>query len=341
MRYFLIMVLLFAPTTYAHSPDEFLDLIDVTKESVVFVVNTPYVDSEMTGLGSPFSKMNPQMPKDNVPPRNPGKRGEPDKPMGTGFIVEGGYIITNWHVIENAKEIEVYFEDSRKPYAVELIAFDKKVDIAILKPGSDFPKVVPLHWREKEVRQGEEVFAVGHPLGYRWSVTKGIISHLDRRPASRWQPTIQTDTAINQGNSGGPLLDMDGKVVAINVMIIAPNGGFMGIALSIDHTVAQRAIVTLLEHGEIKRPLMGALLEFNDEEYLVEAVGITSGSAADLAGMKKGDLYVEMDGHPIKDADDIFDVLSYKVPGDNVTVKVLRDGKLITIIVKLKGLPAS
>ena len=335
MRDLLLVVLLFTSLSVtAHSQEKFLDLVDLTKESVVFIVNTPHANSVQTGPARPFKEIDP----DELPPIGPERE---NKSMGTGFIVEGGYIITNWHVVENAKEVEVYFEHSPKPYIVELIAVDKEIDIAILKPGSDFPQVAPLQWRSTELRQGEEVFAVGHPLGFMWSITKGIISHLDRRIVSPWQPTIQTDTAINQGNSGGPLLDMDGKVVAINVMIIAPSGSFSGIALSIDHTVAQRAIATLIEDGEIKRPLMGVMLEFNNESYMVEAVGLSADGAGKLAGMKEGDFYVEMDGNPIQIMDDIFDVLAQKEPGDNVTVKLLRDGEFVTVDVTLKGLPAS
>jgi serine protease Do len=339
MRYLLLLIVLIMPfSVSAHRESQaqtaFLDLIDVTKESVVFVVNTPFADTKMTGPARPFKKLDPE----DLPEIGPNKN---RKHMGTGFIVEGGYIITNWHVIENAKEIEVYFETSDQSYAVELVASDKEIDIAVLKPSGDFPEVAPLQWRSTPIRQGEEVFAIGHPLGFMWSVTKGIISHLDRRIASPWQPTIQTDAAINQGNSGGPLLDMDGKVLAINVMIIAPSGGFQGIALAIDHATAQRAIVTLLEDGEISRPLMGVMLEFDYELLKVKAVSVTVGSGGELGGMKAGDFYVEMDGHPIKEMNDIFDVLALKVPGDDVTVKVLRDGKLVTLVVTLKGLPAS
>jgi len=311
---------------------EFLDMIELTKKSVVFVVNTPKSDSIQTGPARPFKKIEP----DDLPELSPGL-----KHMGAGFVTEDGYIITNWHVIENAKEIEVYFEDSDRPYVVELVAADKETDIAVLKHGSDFPKVAGLQWRSTEVRQGEEVFAIGHPLGFTWSVTKGIISHLDRRIDNPWQSTIQTDTAINEGNSGGPLLGMGGKVLAINVMIVAPSGGFQGIALSIDHATAQRVIAALIKDGEIKRPLMGVSLGTDDKTYKVKAVAVTAGGAGALAGIKVGDLYIEMDGHAIKELDDVFDVLALLSPGDNVTVKVLRDGKPLTIVVKLKGLPAT
>lgn len=341
MKYILFVTLItMSFSTFAHresqAQTEFLDLIDSTKEAVVFVINTPYPDVKMSGPARPFKKLDPDTLPD-LPEIGPNRDRQH---MGTGFIVEGGYIITNWHVIENAKEIEVYFENSAKPYDVELIASDKEIDIAILKPGKDFPDVAPLQWRSTKIRQGEEVFAVGHPLGFMWSVTKGIISHLDRRIASPWQPTIQTDAAINQGNSGGPLLDMDGKVLAINVMIIAPSGGFQGIALSIDHATAQRAIDTLLEDGEISRPLMAVNLEYDEEALMVRATPLPGGPG-DLAGMKAGDLYIDIDGKPVVEIDDIFDVLATKKPGDVVNVKVLRNGKIVSLDIKLKELPAS
>ena len=318
--------MLAAPASLAHSSNEFLDLIDTTKKSVVFIINTLIEGTEPAAPAKPFTE--PEQP-DNLKPKGT---------QGSGFIVEGGYIVTNWHVIENAEKIEVFFEDIQKLYTVSVLGFDKLIDIAVLKPGEDFPKNIPsLEWRSKlsPLRTGEEVFAIGHPMGFSFSVTKGIISHLDRRIANPWQPTIQTDAAINQGSSGGPLLDMDGKIVGVNVMIISgpSQGAFAGIALSIDSTVAERAIKTLITEGKIIRPLMGVLLEYEDDTYRIRVLTVVEDSPAEIAGMLEGDIYLELAGIPVNNIDDVFDILATKKPYNTINVKVLRDGveKLIYV----------
>jgi len=330
MRYLLLVVLMFMPLSLAaDSSEEFLDLIDTTKKSVVYVVNTLKEGSVQTGPATPFNK-----------PEEEQSQSREKKASGAGFIVEGGYIITNWHVIENAEKIEVYFENERNPYIVSVVGFDQAIDIAVLKPGPDFPKdIIPLEWRSKALRQGEEVWTVGHPQGFTYSVTKGIISYLDRRIASPWQPTIQIDAAINPGNSGGPLLDMNGKVVGINVMLVSPTGSFSGIALSIDYTVAKRATATLIEYGKIVRPLMGVLLGYDEETYVVVAQNLTPGGAAEIAGIEQGDFYLEVDSKVISDINEIFDILALKQPGDIISVKIMRDGEIKIIEVILTARP--
>ncbi len=334
MRYLLLVVLMFMPLSLtAHSSEDFLDLIDATKKSVVYVVNTLKEGTVQTTSETPFSE------REEIPEMELEKRQR--RATGTGFVVEGGYIITNWHVIENAEKVEVFFENERIPYLVTIIGFDKAIDIAVLKPGDDFPTgIIPLEWRSKSLRQGEEVWAVGHPLGFTYSITKGIVSHLDRRIGSPWQPTIQVDAAINQGNSGGPLLDMDGKVVGINVMLVSDTSSFSGIALSIDYTVAKRATATLIEYGKIVRPLMGVLLSYDIEALSVVAKGISPDGAAEFAGIEEGDLYLEVDGKIISIVEDVFDILAVKQPGDILIVKIMRDGEVKIINVILTARPS-
>jgi len=338
MKYILILALMFAPMSLsAHTSDEFPDLVDNTKEAVVFVINTVNAEADMgKDAPAPFTNPDelPQIDPDSGPPLN--------KYTGTGFLVEGGYIITNWHVIQNSEKLEVYFENSRRPYDVTLVAFDEAVDIAILKVGDDFPTdVTPLQWRQTPLRVGEDIWAVGHPMGLTYSVTKGIISNLDRRIASPWQQMIQIDAAINSGNSGGPLLDMDGRVIGVNVMIIQPGGspGFAGVAMAIDHNTAQDTIKTLLADGEIERPLMGVILGYDPESLKVQAYEVSEDGAAKSAGVMKGDLYIEIDNHVITSINDVFDILGKRKPQDVITVKVLRDGALVFISVKLGSLP--
>ena len=324
MRHIILMVLLLVPLTLsAHSPEEFLDVIEETKKSVVFVVTTPKEGTE--------TELPAISPEEDIDPDN--KRG---KATGTGFIVEGGYIVTNWHVINNYELVEVYLENDPRPYPVTVIGSDADIDIAVLQVDDTFPKDLPrLKWRTDELRVGAEIWALGHPNGLTYSVSKGIVSHLDRRLESPWQPTIQIDAAINHGNSGGPLLDMDGDVVGINVMLISRVGEFNGLGLAIDGDVAKRATQTLIEYGTINRPLMGVMLGYDKDTYQVVAQEVVDGGAADTAGVKADDLYLEIDGIKIVLVDDVFDILATKRPFDTVNIKVSRDGDTKTFEVTL------
>ena len=324
MRHIILMVLLLVPLTLsAHSPEEFLDVIEETKKSVVFVVTTPKEGTE--------TELPAISPEEDVDPDN--KRG---KFTGTGFIVEGGYIVTNWHVINNYELVEVYLENDPRPYPVTVIGSDADIDIAVLQVDDTFPKDLPrLKWRTDELRVGAEIWALGHPNGLTYSVSKGIVSHTNRRLESPWQPTIQIDAAINHGNSGGPLLDMNGDVVGINVMLISRVGEFNGLGLAIDGDVAKRATQTLIEYGTINRPLMGVMLGYDKDTYQVVAQEVVDGGAADTAGVKADDLYLEIDGIKIVLVDDVFDILATKRPFDTVNIKVSRDGDTKTFEVTL------
>lgn len=325
-----MMFLLLTPLTLsAHSSEEFLDLVDKTKESVVFIITTP-----IPGSVQKLPKIAPPGEEEEDPRPNPD-----GKFTGTGFIVEGGYIVTNWHVIDNHESIIVYLEEDPHAYPVTLVGSDEATDIAVLKVDDTFPTVPQLKWRTKELRSGSEVFAIGHPQGLTWSVSKGIVSHLDRRIVSPWQPTLQTDTAVNKGNSGGPLLDMDGNVVGVNVMILSRVSEFNGLALAVEGRVAQRVAKTLIADGKIERPLMGVMLGFHEESYKVYAQDVVEDGAAGTAGIETNDLYLAIDGIEIVSVDDVFDVLATKQPDDIVNVKVSRDGDTKTFEVKLGRKP--
>ena len=319
MKALIMAVLLFVPLSVAaHSPVEFLDLIDETKESVVHVITTP-IPGSVSKLPSISPKEEPDTPQPDGPARH----------SGTGFFVEGGYIVTNHHVIENYESILIYFENDPQSYQVEVIGSDAAIDIAILKPIGKF-SAKPLQWRTEDLRVGEEVWALGHPGGLVYSVSKGIVSHLDRRVVSPWQPTIQTDAAINQGNSGGPLLDMDGKVVGINVMILSRVSENNGLALAIDGGVAARATNAIIANGKIERPLMGVMLKYDAEVFRVKAEDVGGGGPASLAGIENNDYYLEIDGEEIFEVNDVFDVLAMKKPGDHVLVTIMRGAEIIT-----------
>lgn len=335
MKAFIMAVLLFVPfTVAAHSPVEFLDLIDDTKKSVVHVLNTPN-DGELPTIANPRKDGRRQQDEDDDDDIT-----GPQFFSGTGFIIEGGYIVTNHHVIDNSKKLEVQFENDPKSYPVTLVGADAAIDIAVLKPDHTFPKnIKPLKWRTERVRVGTEIWAIGHPGGLVYSVSKGIVSHIDRRIASPWQPTIQIDAAVNQGNSGGPLLDMDGYLVGVNVMIVSRVSEFNGIALAIDGFTAKKAVDILIVEGEIIRPLMGVALGYDSDSFRVKAEAITEGGAADLAGMEADDLYVSIEGTEIININDVFDVLKDYRPNDTIKVKVLRGRNTFILDVKLGKIP--
>jgi serine protease Do len=333
MKALLMAVLLFVPLSVAaHSPVEFLDLIDETRKSVVLIHNTP-IPGAIVNVPS-------IQPPENPNEDDPKEEGDPQPPglfTGTGFFVEGGYIVTNQHVIANSSKLEVYFEGNFKPHIALLVGEDAAADIAVLKLADESlaRTITPLDWRVDLLRVGAEVWAIGHPGGLNYSVSKGIISHLDRRLASPWQPTIQTDAAVNKGNSGGPLIDMDGNVVGVNVMIYSRVSEFNGIALAVDGFTAKTIAERLIVEGEIVRPLMGVVLGYDDSAFRVKAMELTPGGAADIGGILADDLYVSIDGTEIININDVFDILADKRPGDTIKVKVLRERNTVTVKVKL------
>lgn len=337
MRYILAIVFLLTSTIVsAHSNEEFLDLIDEIRPSIVVVVATHPLDTLPTILLPPgMGPTLPTTPEGSEPI-------EPQKPqsVGTGFVTSGGYIVTNWHVIEGAEELEVLFEDNPRSYTVSVIGSDELADIAVLKMEDKFPyKVTPLKWAKKGARAGQDAWVIGHPTGQFYSVTKGIVSHTDRRVGNSWQRTIQTDAAINHGNSGGPLLNMDGEIIGVNVALISKADAFTGVGLSIHSNLAKRLVLEIIKTGKVTRPLMGTLLGYDEDVYKVKIAGVSEGGAGELAGIEKGDLLIAVDGREIKSADDIFDIIALKHPGDIIEVTVARGDEILDFNLVLQELP--
>jgi len=317
MKNFLILILLL-PLFSCASTVNFPNVIAKTTPSVVHIMNILSSDSESD------TKLEDH-------------NGKPIM-TGSGFMISGNHIITNQHVIENSSELLISFKDDPKSYPASIIGFDKEIDIAVLKFNGD-KTVNPLSWSEQEIRSGQDIWVYGHPAGLLYSVSKGIISHTDRRITNPWQRTIQVDAAINSGNSGGPLFDMNGDVVGINVMLVSPTKAFAGIGLAIDGEIAQRAINDILADGKIIRPLMGVILEYDRELFVVKASELSPDGAAKTAGMMKDDIYVTIDNMPIKYMEDVFDVLAMKKPNDIIAVEIKRGNETKIIQVKLGALP--
>jgi len=281
-------------------------------------------------------------------PGNPGY-GTPDRQgAGSGFIIEAdGYIMTNHHVVEGADEIIVRLAD-RREFEAQLIGSDPLSDVALLKiDANDLPT---LKLGDSDVlRPGEWVVAIGSPFNFEQSVTAGIVSAKGRSTnQQQYVPFIQTDVAINRGNSGGPLLNLDGEVVGINSWILSSGGGYMGLSFSIPIETANAAVTQLREHGKVSRGLLGVQVgavtrEMAEALNLDRPVGalvndVTEGSAADKAGIEPGDVILEFNGTTVEAWSDLPPLVGSNPPGTRADVLVSRNGKEKKVKVTLDAL---
>ncbi len=281
-------------------------------------------------------------------PGNP-NRGQPDRQgAGSGFIFEkNGYIITNHHVIDGADQIIVRLADKRE-FEAKLIGSDPTSDIALLKIDADNLPTLKMG-SSADLKAGEWVAAIGSPFNFEQTITAGIVSAKGRSSgAQQYVPFIQTDVAINRGNSGGPLLNLDGEVVGINSWILSSNGGYIGLSFSIPIEIAENTVKQLREHGKVSRGLMGVVVgpvtrELAEAMNLDRSAGalvndVTSGGAADRAGIKPGDVILAFDGQTIETWGDLPPMVGANPPGMKADVLVSRDGKKRTFEVTLDAL---
>ena len=286
----------------------------------------------------------------NVPdgsaPRQPDRTG-----AGYGFIYSAdGYILTNHHVIADADEIIIRMAD-RREFEAELIGSDEASDIAVLKIKSE--KSLPfLHLGESEsLKAGEWVAAIGSPFNFEQSVTAGIVSAKGRtNRAQQYVPFIQTDVAINRGNSGGPLLNMDGEVVGINSWILSSSGGYIGLSFSIPIEVAASTAKQLRETGKVERGLLGVIVgavtrEMAEALELDRPVGAlvndtTPDGSADRAGIEPGDVILAFNDLPVETWNDLPPLVGANPPGTEATILVSREGEERTFDVTLDALDA-
>jgi serine protease Do len=283
-------------------------------------------------------------------PGNPGI-GRPDRRgTGSGFIFDSdGYIITNHHVIDGADQIIVRLAD-RREFEAEIIGSDPQSDIALLKvDAEDLPTLD--FGDSKTLRPGEWVVAIGSPFNFDQSVTAGIVSAKGRSTnQQQYVPFIQTDVAINRGNSGGPLLNMEGEVVGINSWILSSSGGYIGLSFSIPIETASSAVQQLREHGKVSRGLLGVQVgavtrEMAEALNLERPVGalvndVTGDSAAEKAGILPGDVILAFNGESIESSGDLPPIVGANPPGTKAEVLVSRNGKNKTFTVTLDALPS-
>ena len=277
----------------------------------------------------------------------------PDQPrrgQGAGVIAEFDgrqYIITNNHVIRHADNIRVEVTDSRF-FEAEVVGRDSLSDVAVLKIDAEDLPTMRLGDSD-QLREGEWVMAIGNPLGLAHSVTMGTVSALGRkRFGAEYGSFIQTDAALNMGNSGGALVNLRGELVGINTAITSHDGGNIGIGFAIPINLVTDVAEQLIEHGEVRRGLLGVRID-NLEPLLAEAMGldntqgvlitsVSPGRAADKAGVKRDDIVLEVDGQPVYNAVDLRSLIGRTAPGVEVELLVLRDGKQKRIEVELEAL---
>jgi serine protease Do len=289
-----------------------------------------------------------------------GQQGQPGKPqmkpqqrsaqkaqaVGTGFIVDAnGWIVTNFHVAGKADSITVTLADGRKLPA-KMVGGDEKTDLALIKVESDKPLPYVTFADATKVRVGQPVMAVGNPFGLGGTVTTGIVSARGRDIHSGpFDDYIQTDAAINRGNSGGPLFDMDGHVIGINTAIFSPTGGSVGLGFAIPSSLAEPVVAQLRTNGRVERGLLGVQIQPVTEE-LAQSMSLGSekgalvaqvqpDSPALAAGIKSGDVIKSVDNKNVDSIRDLTRMISAIKPGTSVKLGVWRDGKDMSVTAKV------
>jgi serine protease Do len=350
---------------YARSaPDSFADLavkllpavVNVSSTQVVTAKNGPGAGPEMPIFppGSPFE----QFFKDFLNRNRPGQGGGDSPPaarraqsLGSGFIVDpAGYVVTNNHVIEGADEVSVTLQDNTILKAT-IVGRDESGDIAFLKVKTDKQLPTVEFGDSSASRVGDWVLAIGNPFGLGGTVTAGIVSARGRDiHQGQYDDLIQTDAAINRGNSGGPLFNMDGQVVGINTAIFSPSGGSIGIGFSIPSNMAKNIVAQLKQFGHPRRGWLGVKIqqvtpEIAESLGLKDAsgamvAGVTDGGPAEKAKIHGGDVILKFDGHDVKEMHNLPRIVADSEVGKEVPVLLWRDGKEVTVQTVLAERPA-
>ncbi len=325
-------------------PESFADLAERVSPSVVNITTSTTVAGRtgprgIVPEGSPFEDFFREFQD----------RGGPGRPrrssaLGSGFVIsEDGFIVTNNHVIEGADEITIeFFEGFELP--ATLIGTDPNTDIALLKVEADEPLKFVQFGDSNTMRVGDWVMAMGNPLGQGFSVSAGIVSARNRALSGTYDDYIQTDAAINRGNSGGPLFNMDGDVIGVNTAILSPNGGSIGIGFSMASNVVLNVIDQLKEFGETRRGWLGVRIQDVGDD-VAEALGLEEAKGALVSdvpegpakesGMLAGDVIVSFDGVEVQDTRQLVRVVANTPVGKAVRVVVNRDGATQTLKVTL------
>jgi serine protease Do len=321
----------------------------VTPAVVKIVTTTKFNETpqQMPGFDDPFwrrffgDQSGRMMPK-----------GQPEIQHGIGsgvIVTKDGYILTNNHVVDGAKELKVTLQDGRE-FTAKVVGRDPKSDVAIVKIDAKDLPTVPLADSSK-VEIGDVVLAIGNPFGVGQTVTSGIVSAKDRgnMGIEDYEDFIQTDAAINPGNSGGALVDIDGRLIGINTAILSRSGGSQGVGFAIPSNLAHSVMESLVQYGHVTRGYLGVMIqnvtpdlasEFNLKDNKGALIGdVVPNGPADKAGLKNGDVVLSFNHHAVTESRQLQLEVAETKPGSTVPVEIIRDGSTKTLDVTVKQLP--
>lgn len=290
-----------------------------------------------------------------------GEEFEQESGSGSGSVIDKqGHILTNYHVIEGASKLTVSFGGD-KVYPAKVVGGDPDTDLAVIKIDAPASELTVVEFGDSDrLVVGQKVLAIGNPFGLDRTLTTGVISALQRPIRARngrpIDAAIQTDASINPGNSGGPLLDKYGRMIGINSQILTPAGGSVGVGFAIPVNIAKRVVPQLIQFGEVRRPKLGAAVRSVEEliasgyrlpvEQGLVILQVLPGGSADTAGLRGvtadgylGDILLSMDGQKMNSLDDLYRFLDKKQIGDTVQAEIYRNGRRITVPMKLTTLP--
>ena len=331
------------PAVAQQLSDAFAQVVEQVQPAVVTVYTTKTVQVQAQANMLPFLFGLPQDPNEPQP-------GTQRKEMGggSGFVVDSrGYVLTNAHVVKDQDEIKVELQD-RSRYDAKVVGIDEKADVAVVKiePGKT-KLAVAAFGNSDDLRIGQWVLALGNPYMFRNTVTAGIVSAKGRNEmeGDGYTDYIQTDAAVNPGNSGGPLVNLKGQVVGINSSIWSRSGGYQGISFAIPIDMAKRIAEDLICEGVVTRGWLGLVIEDVDPELAdalkipgrngARVVQVAPGSPAMAAGAKAGDIVLQLSGKPVTGSADLRNRVAADRPGTKVPLHILRDGKEMDLVVTL------
>jgi S1-C subfamily serine protease len=367
MKKLLVLIVCFLIVTPGYS-DHYTQTLKSDKwqdlEEAVVLITTEISQDVRQPSENPFDKFlqpdteDKTRPAPKILPDESSHEANEDEPapvpsgMGTGFFIDQYHIVTNYHVVKerNGKaDIKVY--SYNYPFVIDdvtLIGYDEEADIAVLRINKDIPHSI-LEWETERPYAGQESWAIGHGAGQIWSITYGIISSTYRPnySLSTFVHYWQTDTVINSGNSGGPLLDENGHVIGVNTLIISPTKFYVGYGYAVPAALAKRVVEQIIETGYHVKPSIGIMMgTIEDEDHylslleqgitsVLEIKEVTAGTPAEHFGLQSGDIITKVEGQELSTTPEVIEILWTKMPGDELEIEVYRDGEILTITIIL------
>jgi serine protease Do len=339
-----------APVSLGDFKNGFSSVLSPALPAVVNISSTKIVKNPQQNVPDIFNDpLFRQFFGNQFPQQNPGP--EREEGLGSGVIVNpDGYILTNNHVVEGASDVEVFTQDRRR-FKAKVIGTDARTDVAVLKIDASGLPTLTLSDSSK-LKVGDVVFAIGQPFGIGETATMGIVSATGRGlggAIEHYEDFIQTDAAVNPGNSGGALIDLHGDLVGINTAIISGGGGNQGVGFAIPINMARNVMDQIVEHGKVIRGYMGVAIQPVSPD-IARAFGlphgggalisdVTADSPAAKAGLQRGDIVLQLNGQPVTGPDDLSVRISEMAPGSSAHLQIFRNGESKDLDVSLGELP--